>query len=315
MKSFRFVSLLAIAVGMMISSIASAIDRTVNSIFASVISHTQKGGRFYNARVMFTRAWETLYAMPIVSYALGSVAPVSQWGAGDMPTPQTFANYRVTNPNASEVVGQPLYDWQLYPQAGQQQFTFFSLPIGQGVTSTPGAVVGTAKTESDTNMVQGGSLPSGMEFLAESCEVYFQPGSVSTANTFTPVGFTTSATAALLAANISDANDMYQVYNEGTLKMKVLQKIQFTETPLRRFPPANWLEVDSSLATTNATTALAISTARPKGDLYQMKPPISLQSVVNFNVTIEYPAARALPSGFNGRIGVVLNGYTLRASQ
>jgi hypothetical protein len=40
-----------------------------------------------------------------------------------------------------------------------------------------------------------------------------------------------------------------------------------------------------------------------------------LQPAVNFEVLIRYPAAVATPSGFNGRIGVILDGYFMRASQ
>jgi len=46
-----------------------------------------------------------------------------------------------------------------------------------------------------------------------------------------------------------------------------------------------------------------------------LNPPLSLQPAVNFSVTIDYPALRPLPSGFNGRIGVVFNGYLKRATQ
>lgn len=230
-------------------------------------------------------------------------------------SPGMFERYRVTNPDTSALVWQPLYDFQVYPAAGLQQFTFFQQPQGSGKTSTPGATAASPKTLSDTNMTAAGSLPSGMEYLVQAIEVYFFPGSVNTADTYTPAKVTTDATAALLAAGISANNDVQQVYNEGLFKFNVLNQIQYTDTPLRKFAPSNWMETDAALATTNATLSLAIGQTRPKGDPLVLNPPLSLQPAVNFSVTIDYPALRALPSGFNGRIGVVFNGYLKRATQ
>jgi hypothetical protein len=226
-----------------------------------------------------------------------------------------FDTFRVTDPGQSEVLRQPLYDFLLYPAAGQAQFSFFQQPVGQGLTSTPGAVAGSPKTFADTNMSTGGQLPSGLEYLIEQISVYFFAGSVSTANTFTPVGVTTDATGVLAAAAISANNDMVRIYNEGLLEFNVLQKNQIRDTPLRLFAPSNWMETDSSLSTTVATTSLAISNTRPKGDPYILNPNISIQPTVNFGVNITYPGARTLPSTFNGRIGVRFDCLLKRAAQ
>lgn len=244
-------------------------------------------------------------------YSIGAVACVIP------PTPNanSFQQYRVTDPNQSEVLWNPLYDWLGYPTAGLQQFTFFSNPIGAGKTSTPGATAATPKQLSDTNMQQGSQLSSGMEFLCYGIEIYFLPGSVSTTDTYTPAKLTTDATGALLAASVSAVNDVSQVYNEGLFQFSVLNKTQLTDTPLRKFTPANWIELDAAFATTNSSLSLAALNARAKGDPFVFATPIALQSVTTFNATISYPAARALPSGFNGRIGVVLNGFTKRAAQ
>jgi hypothetical protein len=233
----------------------------------------------------------------------------------DMPSIADFQRYRVTDPNQSEVVRQRLYDYQLYPAAGQSQFSFFTAPQGSGKTSTPGAVAGSPKSLSDTNMTGAGILPSGMEYLIESVEVYFFPGSVSTADTYTPAKVTTDATGALLAAAISANNDVQQFYGEGLLTFNVLNKVNVRETPLRAFPPKTWMETDAALATTNSTLSLAVGQTRPMGRAYYLEPPVSLQPAVNFAVTIDYPAARALPSTFNARMGVVFDGYLKRAAQ
>jgi len=103
-----------------------------------------------------------------------------------VPTAADFAAGRVTNPAQSEVIRQRLYDYLLYPAAGQTQLNFFSQPAGQGLTSALGAAAGSAKTQWDTNLVLPNQLPSGKAFMVESIEVDFMPGSVTTANTYTP---------------------------------------------------------------------------------------------------------------------------------
>lgn len=234
-------------------------------------------------------------------------------GPGGIPNAGDFQRYRVTNPDSSEVIRQRLYDFQIYPVAGQQEFTFFNQGQGNGVTSTPGAVVGSAKMQSDTNMQLGGQLPSGVEYLAETVEVWFTPGSSAVANTFVPAKFTTDATAVLAAAPISALNDMELFYNTGLLEWNILQKPYLTETPLKVFPPRVWFEVDAALATTAAE--LAIASAHVAGRVYYLEPQIALQPATNWSIKIKYPAAQANPSGFVGRVGIVLDGYMRRASQ
>lgn len=248
-----------------------------------------------------------------------AASSVRYLGPGGIPTPQDFEKYRVTDPNQSEVIRQTLYDTQLYPAAGLQNFTFFTQGVGNGKTSTPGATAGSPKQLSDTNMNLNGQLPSGMQFLAETLEVLFIPGNTATADTFIPANPTTSATGVLGAQSVSAINDVSLFYNTGLLQLAILNKTQLQETPLRLFPPRTFLELDASFAAadTNATTAvrLAALNMRVTGRTYYLEPMISLQPASNFTVSISYPTAQALPSGFNGRIKVSFDGYLQRASQ
>lgn len=234
---------------------------------------------------------------------------------GATPTAAEFNQYRVTNPDQSEVIRQRLYDYLLYPTAGQQQLNFFSQPIGQGITSAVGAAAGAAKTILDTNMVLPNQLPSGQQYLIESIEVLFLPGSVATANTYTPAAI--SAFAAAAAAAVAGANnDVNTVYQSGVLNLQVLSKNYLTETPLMAFPPKAHFEVSAAAASTSATMGLnTISMTKASGRPYFLEPPISLQPATNFGVSITWPAAVATGSGFNGRIGVIFDGYFQRASQ
>lgn len=232
-----------------------------------------------------------------------------------IPTAADFNSRRVTNPSQSEVVRQRLYDYQLYPTAGSTQFAFFQQPIGQGITSAIGGTVGSGKTQWDTNMELGGTLPSGKAFLIESIEVVFFPGSVSTSNTYTPIKpleFNATASATV-GGQLADVN---QIYQSGMLELNILSKNYLRETPLIAFPPKTQFNLDVGIASNSATTAVNVAeNMRAAGRPYYIDPTIALQPAVNFEVLIRFPAAVATPSGFNGRIGVILDGYFMRASQ
>lgn len=232
-----------------------------------------------------------------------------------LPTAADFNSRRVTNPAQSEIVRQRFYDYQLYPTAGVTQLAFFQQPIGQGITTALGGTVGTGKTLWDTNLELGGTLPSGKAFMIESIEVVFFPGSVATANTYTvasPALFNATAAAAV-SSQLADVNTFYQ---SGMLELNILSKNYLRETPLIAFPPKTVFNLDAAYASNSATTAeLGAVNMRAAGRPYYIDPTIALQPAVNFEVLLRFPAAVATPSGFNGRVGVILDGYFMRASQ
>jgi hypothetical protein len=230
-----------------------------------------------------------------------------------MPTAADFNARRVTNPGQSEIIRQRLYDYQLLPNAGSTQLSFFQQPVGSGLTTALGGTVGAVKTLWDTNMTLGGTLPSGQAFMIESIEVCFFPGSVTTSNTYTPIGMSVfNATAAATVA--AAANDVNTFYQSGMLELNILSKNYLRETPLLSFPPKANYNLDAAVASNSATTAeVALLQARAAGRPYYIDPSISLQPAVNFEVVIKWPAAVAL--SFNSRVGVILDGYFMRASQ
>lgn len=231
-------------------------------------------------------------------------------------TAEDFQRYRVTDRNQSEITRQRFYDYQLYPLAGLQQANFFSQPIGQGVTTALGATVGTTKTLFDTNMRQANTLPSGLEYIIESIEVPFWPGSVNTANTYTRKAisvFAAANAAVVMGDYLDDVNTFYQ---SGLLTLMILAKPYLQETPLIAFPPKVGFDPTVGVATTSATAGeVAGAFNKAAGRAYYLEPPISLQSTVNFAVEITWPALVPMPSGFNARFGVVLDGTQLRAAQ
>lgn len=232
-----------------------------------------------------------------------------------LPTAADFNARRVTNPSQSEIVRQRFYDYLLYPTAGATQFSFFSQPVGQGLTTALGGTAGTSKTLFDTNLELPNTLPSGKAFMIESIEVIFFPGSVSTANTYTlasPVIFNATAAAAV-QSQLADVNSFYQ---SGMLELNILSKNYLRETPLLAFPPKANFNLDAAVASNSATTALnGAVNMRAAGRPYYIEPTIALQPAVNFEVILRFPAAVATPSGFNARVGVILDGYFMRASQ
>jgi len=218
--------------------------------------------------------------------------------ASQLPTVDDLKKYAVTQPGKYEVTRQSLYDFQTYAAAGQTVLTFFQNPIGQS-----------GKTRADTNMENAGQLPAGKNFLITSIEIYLFPG----------VDIGTEGTT---IAETEFANDIYTVAKSGYLDLFVLSKSYLTEAPLGRFPPKTNLKVDAanSLQYSEATPSdaerfMATEYAAFGGRPYFIDPNITLTSNQNFNVTLNWPTAVALPSGQNARIGVVMDGLLYRFAQ
>lgn len=222
----------------------------------------------------------------------------------------------VVNASQSEVIKQTLYDFQLYPLAGVGQMSFFQQAIGSGVTSALGAGVGGTKSVADTNMQLNGQLPSGIAFKVEGVEVVFTPGVSAAASTYTPqqLSLFAVAAAAAVAASVNDVNTFYQ---SGTLELNVLQKNYLRESPLGRFPPKAFLDLAAAVASNSATVGeVAVVLAHAAGRPYYMDLcPITIKPALAFDVTLKWPGVVATPSTFNGRVGVILDGMMMRASQ
>lgn len=229
---------------------------------------------------------------------------------------QNFRAGRVVSTDQSDIRKARLYDYQLLPAGGAQQLSFFQNPIGQGITSSLGAPVGSAKTIFDTNMQLPGQLPNGQAFLVESIEVKFFAGSSNAANTFAAAAANPFAAVAA-GAVLAQAQDFRTVQQSGILEFNILNKLYVQDGPLGDFPPKARGKIDASIASNSATTAEvgAIDAAADGRPYFLSKTELLLQPMVNFSVVIRWPAAIPLPSTFNGRIGVVLDGYLAQATQ
>jgi len=234
---------------------------------------------------------------------------------GGIPTLDDLRRYQVVRGGEAELVRQTLYDFQLYPTAGANQLTFFAVPQGQGQSTHSGAAAGVTKSFADTNMELAGQLPRFKNFLIQSIEIDFEPGSISTANLYasvSPAAFTAVAAAAV----VHQLNDSNIVRNSGWLELNVSSKNYLREAPVGRFPKKCRMEIEAAAASNSATTgAITALSGKWGGRPYYLDAPIVLPDSTNFSVTLNWPNVQATPSGFNGRIGIILDGYLFRASQ
>jgi hypothetical protein len=242
--------------------------------------------------------------LPIVTPAGGTPASDSPIVRGGVPTRSELDVYNV-NREGWEAIGNTLYDSAAYPAAGQTQLTFFSLPIGQGT-----GFAGGTKTLMDTNMRNQGSMPANQEFLAEGIEVLFWPTRPAVAAQL-PAAFGAQAIAQII-------NDTYAFYNSGNLILFIGSKKYCEEAPLVKFPPTSNFGLDAALAdvtTAGANFQSRIAFASARGKPYTLRSPLRLVSNQNFNVTLNWDAAVALPSTNPGRVFVSLCGVLYRRSQ
>jgi hypothetical protein len=214
-----------------------------------------------------------------------------------------LASHRVTVPGMQDAIYAPLYDSATYAATGQQQLTFFALPIGQGTTSAPGAT-GT-KTEADTNLTNAGLLPKGNRFYCTGIEFLFFPGNNP--------GFGATADAQLGR----NWNDVYAVAKSGWIRFRIQNRDYILDGPLQNFPPVTRLAGVGSVTSTltaGAATAGEIDYASIGGMPYNIVP-VFIESNQAFTVQVNWPALVALPSTVAARIFCRLRGRLIRDAQ
>jgi hypothetical protein len=234
------------------------------------------------------------------------------------PNLESFKAGLVARLGEVEVIRQSLYDSIVYPTAGAAAIQFFQNPISQGLSASPGNA-GNPKNLTDTNLQLGGQLPAPQAFWIQSIEVAFAPGSVATANTFTP-----QPPGNLVATDVATAqagsHDVNAFYIGGALSLTIGTKPYLNEAPLLRFPPKARFEGEFALAGGAGAAAtlervhvseILTSGGRP----YMLDPGLGIMTSMNFNVQLTWPVAIATPSGFNGRVEVILDGWLFRAVQ
>jgi hypothetical protein len=208
-----------------------------------------------------------------------------------------------------------LYDGLVYPAAGTTQLSFFSVPIGQGVS-----VLGAgAKNLSDTNLTLAGQLPSTQKFLIERIALKVQPS--------TPSNNASIIDPAYLGAPIQfdPINDVWYILRSGNLTLTLANKVYVQEAPLDVFPPGSALRIDTAMAqesltntgNTTGNNALEIGFAQSYGMLYDLDPDnLLIDSNMSFQLTLSWPEGlQALPSDHPARIFARLEGTLYRMVQ
>jgi hypothetical protein len=196
------------------------------------------------------------------------------------PSPQEIlSSNRVTVPNMSNVYREHLYDYQTKTIAATPSQRFFSDPIGVN-----------GRTISDTNMKLSGQLPAGQMFVIQSIQVELLPDALV-------VG----------AAASSFAQDVYNFYKTGALRLTIGNNDVITQGNLMKFCPRNKLR--AAFGVTN--TALSDRQyAAADGAPYETNDMV-LQSGMSFSVTLENMSAITAAA----RLGVTLIGWTYRNAQ
>lgn len=213
------------------------------------------------------------------------------------PTVAETQRWNTTMHGWTDAIRWSFYDYQSYPAAGFVQQSYFAVPQGQN-----------GKTFADTNMKTAGLLPSPQRFLCDAVEVLFTSGAT--------VAKGANAEAALATSYIDDVVAALQ--NPSWLEFKIGEKSYVFDGPLVVFPPRRRLSIEAALSDTTTAAASQLSIigyAQAAGDPYEVIPPQVIPPNQNFSVTLNFPAAIALPSGVNGRIGVRLNGLLYRGVQ
>lgn len=241
-------------------------------------------------------------------------------GSGVQP-PRSLAelsSYGVFVPDAIQSIRQPLYDRLLYPAAGATQLRFFQLPQGQGVSTAIGNA-GNVKTLDDTNMEAAGQLPSPKAFLATSIELMVDPGSLSTAATFSPSdpAFLTNASAASAAVvpGLNAANDVNRILIGSWLDFFVGSASYLTVSRGDSFPPKSYVSPDAAVAQAVNLGITGVVSTRAVGRPFYLNPPILLMPNVNFVVTLNWSVAVATPTTLNARATIRLDGILYRNAQ
>lgn len=205
---------------------------------------------------------------------------------------------RLVDPRMKEGIREPLYDFLTYDSGATLQLKFFQTQVG-----------GT-KTKSDTNMPLNGQLPAGQKFVGQTLEVHVLPG--SSASSYVREAPVKTATA-LAAPNFS--NDVWALLNQGWLELTVGSKPYLT-APLLLFPSGSGMAVQAAAAVENTNTTvvnqITSDYGRLVGRMFVFNPEVPIEAQTNFDVTLNWPAAVTLPSGFDARIGVILGGVRFR---
>ncbi|MHB1798931.1 MAG: hypothetical protein ACYCUI_11595 [Vulcanimicrobiaceae bacterium] len=210
----------------------------------------------------------------------------------DRPLPSSAAEMTF------ETIDQPLYDTEVYAAAGQQKIQYF--------------VVGNKTLDQSNLQGPGGALPGTLYQLVRGIAKWFIPGAPAVSN---------QAAGATIAIAPSWTLDELAYTNNGYFEFRVLNK-PYIQEPIRNFPPTTRLSGFSSvsLAYTLAAAAaaeqqIATDYSMNSGMVRMLATPILLEPQESIQVSDNWPAAVALPSGIAGKVVTAFTGLQYRPVQ
>ncbi len=228
---------------------------------------------------------------------------------GQVPTlAEIFTHFSVLGPNRPlppsaaamtfETIDQPLYDTEVYAAAGQQKIQFFT----QG-----------NKTLDQSNLQgPGGALPGTLFQLVRGIAKWFIPGVAPVAN---------GLAAAVTAVAPKWTQDVNAYFNNGFFEFKVLNK-PYIQEPLRNFPGTTHLDVRTSVslaytlaAAANAEQQITTDYSSNAGMVRVLETPILLEPQESIQISDNWPALIALPSGVAGTVVTMFMGLQYRPVQ
>lgn len=219
-------------------------------------------------------------------------------------TQQDLQNHINALSGTQDVVYWPLFDSAAWAAAGQTLLSFFTSPIGQGVTTAPNGAG--SKTLADTNMYAAGQLTKGNEFFMTGQEFLFFPG-------VNPE--VAGATSAPTVVN-GFVNDTYLAGKSGVVTLQVgSNRVYIQDGPLVNFPPSVRLFVASAVgggATGGTQSIINTEYASWVGEPYDITP-IYIEATQGFQENIQWPGAITLSA--TARIFSRMRGYLIRNAQ
>lgn len=202
--------------------------------------------------------------------------------------------FNAQSPDQKQFSPAYLYDWQLYPAAGQASFTFFGSSSGNN-----------GKTDQDTNMPQPNNVGSGNVFIVQEIFIGLQLG----------VAYATTGTdAAVVLAN--PLRDFAAVMNNGVMQFFVnkVPQLGYGISPLLLAALPSQISCGGAIATGNAVADQALAPFAINSGYNCVEVPFALTDQTPFSGAVTFPRALApLPStNATTYIGMLLKGINYR---
>jgi len=178
-------------------------------------------------------------------------------------------------PGLLERIQQPLYDQNTVATSGTTQLNYFQVPLGGTITGTA-----TSKTQVQTNMDQGGSLPYPKNFEIHAIRLINQYG-----------------------AAVADLN---QIFNNSWFKLFIGTKDYLV---VNSFMLTAGVGLDGIAA--GSTNVVGVHNGRPdQRGIYVLAEPIDLIPQQNFRCELNFPTATSLTATV--AVSIYLDGFFKR---